>query len=129
MIIGLKTNIPSTIEVRIIASFVTIDYLEKMGELALITGGYIILALSFVLACMACMACMAYHKRKNNQKSRKRYENGTDSLERTLPAFKLTEKKQLVHKKDLCSICLAELGSSYIRKTLCGHMFHRKCLD
>jgi len=60
VIIGLKTNIPSTIEVRIIASFVTIDYLEKMGELALITGGYIILALSFVLA------CVAYHKRKNN---------------------------------------------------------------
>jgi hypothetical protein len=46
-----------------------------------------------------------------------------------MPKTKLSSEQLAKLNDELCSVCLVELEDSWLRKTICGHVFHQDCLD
>jgi hypothetical protein len=89
----------------------------------------LILGACFLLTLSAAIVYLIFKwKRRRNVIRAASVEGDITHFEQYMPKFKVNETTRI--EEESCSVCLLDLnGNEWLRKTVCGHVFHQDCLD
>lgn len=129
-ILGLRLASPGQLEISLTLTMELLDFWALMTKLLFIIGGCFFLTLSVALG------YLIYKWRRRRLFFSRAAVPETNSLvhfEQYMPKTKFKElsKEKIINMEDeLCSVCLLEISEEcWVRKTICGHVFHQDCLD
>jgi hypothetical protein len=85
-----------------------------------------ILGACFLLTLIIAVSYIVYKwRRRRNIRDR---TGNISHMDKYMPKFKLSADNSVT--EEVCSVCLLDLNESeWLRKTVCGHIFHQECLD
>jgi hypothetical protein len=121
-IMGMRLTGAGQMSVSLKVSIQLLDFWGLMIKIILILGGCFLLTMSLAIA-------YVIYKWRRRQLFYALMNQNRDitHLDTYMPKVQLG--RDVTSGEELCSVCLVEMEESWVRKTVCGHVFHQDCLD